>query len=99
VNSKSLSSGVWRDGRPVTITRGEKGGVHATPTSVLAPNHMVDPGLDGYFNGVAELLRSPSPVREAGKEAVVGRDRRGWRGFLEMETNEERGVKDEGHGY
>jgi hypothetical protein len=60
---------------------------------------MVDPRLEGYLNGVAELLQSPSPVREAGEEAVKGRDRRGWRRFLEMEMNEERGVKDEGHGH
>jgi hypothetical protein len=60
---------------------------------------MVDPRLKGYLNRVAELLRSPSPVREAGEETVMGRDRRGWRRFLEVETNEERGVKDEGHGH
>jgi hypothetical protein len=60
---------------------------------------MVDPRLEGHLNEVAEPTRSPSPVREAGKEKVMRKDRRGWRRFLEKESNEERGVKDEGHGH
>ncbi len=60
---------------------------------------MVDPRLEGYLNRVAELLRSPTLVRKAGEEPVMRRDRKGWRRFLEVETNEERGVKNEGHGH
>jgi hypothetical protein len=43
---------------------------------------MVDPRLEGHLNGVAESTRSPSPVREAGKETVMRKDRRGWGRFL-----------------
>jgi hypothetical protein len=60
---------------------------------------MVDPRLEGYLNGVAELLRNPTPVRKAGEKPVMRRDRRGWRRFLEVETNGEMGVKNEDHGH
>jgi hypothetical protein len=60
---------------------------------------MVDSRLEGYVNGVAELLRGPTPLREAGEETVMRGDRRGWRGFLEVKTNEEGGVKNESHGH
>ncbi len=54
--------------------------------------------MEGYLNGVAELLRSPTPVRKAGEEPVMRRDRRRWRRFLEMETNEAHGHRMTGRG-
>ncbi len=66
---------------------------------MIAPNHMVDPRLERYFKGVAVLLRNPTPVRKAGYKPVMRGNRKGWGRFLEVKTNVEVGVKNEGHGH
>jgi hypothetical protein len=37
-----------------------------------APHDMVDSWLEGDLNGVVVLVRTPTPVREAGKEMMMG---------------------------
>ncbi len=66
---------------------------------MVTPNHMVDPGLEGYFKEVAVLLRDPTAVRKAGEKPVMRGNRIGWWRFLEVKTNGELGVKNEGHGH